>query len=286
MYTALPSGGRRDHPALPAQQTTEASARRDSAAGRPRLTAGQAAVRDRLVKARLDARPRLSQQDLAELTGLSIATVKAYESGARKVTHRTLKVVATALGLPDLHSLEEILVQGIQLQHAIPGPRIDPDPRDKTWVHSMPFPAALITPGLLWVLEANTAYERLHPGIHAGSSFLEWLMLDPRSKHVLGEEWWPETHLGVWTATQLRRHFRGQADLRAFDRLSRAPEFQLMSTQPAARFYASRSQLHLRDHTGQRYYYVNVHRDADPLPRSGAAQPPVLFHSLIPVEPC
>ncbi|WP_107658359.1 helix-turn-helix domain-containing protein [Nocardia suismassiliense] len=265
--------------------TPEAPGRRNLVSGRPALTVGQAAVRDRLVKARIDAEPRLSQQDLADLTGLSVATIKAYESGARKVTHRTLATVAAVLELPDLHSLEEILVQGIQLQHAVPGARIVPEPRDKAWVHSMSFPAALLIPGLLWVLEANAAYERLHPGVQAGSSFLEWLVLDPRSKHVLSEDWWPETHLGVWTATQLRHHFVGQADLQALDRMSRAPEFQIMSTRPAARFYASRARLHLRDHTGQQYYYVNVHRDANPLPRSGTpALPPVLFHSLIPVE--
>ncbi|MFE9575936.1 helix-turn-helix domain-containing protein [Nocardia sp. NPDC006044] len=249
------------------------------------MTAGQAAVRDRLAKARLDADPRLSQQDLADLTGLSVATIKAYESGARKVTHRTLATVATALGLPDLHSLEEILVQGIQLQHAMPGARTAPEPRDKAWVHSMPFPAALLIPGLLWVLEANAAYERLHPGVHAGSSFLEWLVLDHRSKHVLSEDWWPETHLGVWTATQLRHHFTDQADRQVFERMSAAPEFRIMSTRPTARFYAGRARLHLRDHTGQRFYYVNVHRDANPLPRTSTpALPPVLFHSLIPVE--
>lgn len=256
-----------------------------SPGNRPTLTAGQAAVRDRLAKARIEVEPRLSQQDLADLTGLSVATIKAYESGARKVTHRTLATVAAVLKLPDLHSLEEVLVQGIQLQHAVPGARISPEPRDKAWVHGMTFPAALMIPGLLWILEANTAYERLHPGIRAGSSFLEWLVLDPQSKHVLGEDWWRETHLGVWTATQLRHHFTGEDDLRALERMSRAPEFQIMSTQPAARFYASRARLHLRDHTGQRYYYVNVHRDANPLPRSDMpALPPVLFHSLIPEE--
>jgi transcriptional regulator with XRE-family HTH domain len=53
---------------------------------------------------------RLSQQDLSELTGLSISAIRSYEYGRRKPKQETVKKIMDALmGFPAIEELKEDL---------------------------------------------------------------------------------------------------------------------------------------------------------------------------------
>lgn len=68
------------------------------------------AVADAL-NARMAAR-RIGQQELANLSGLSVSTLRQLQHGAgRRVQNRTLAQIARALGWPDDH-LVRVLVEG------------------------------------------------------------------------------------------------------------------------------------------------------------------------------
>jgi transcriptional regulator with XRE-family HTH domain len=66
------------------------------------------------------ARRRISQQDLARVSGVSVSTLRELQHGSgRRVQNRTLIAIAQALGWPDDHLIHILLSDPRAMDHGI-----------------------------------------------------------------------------------------------------------------------------------------------------------------------
>ena len=138
-------------------------------------------------KARLRDRNQLSQEDLAQLTGLSLAVIQRLEAGRGRPETYVLDNVATALRMyPD----ERRVFYELALEHP---PKVsafatDADPGLMLFISGFAGPA-LAVDAMFNVLSCNDLGRVWLPGCDAtpGGNFALWLLLHPHAPHVVVE---------------------------------------------------------------------------------------------------
>ncbi|MGY2063563.1 MmyB family transcriptional regulator, partial [Nocardia gipuzkoensis] len=152
------------------------------------------------------------------------------ERNKRPITQSVLVPMLEALGVDP--SQAQAFTDLYANSHA---PRHDdqPLPHEVSALEAISTPACYLEVRGYRVMATNAALRRQIPGLTPGTTFIEWLMLDPNARVVCGN-WEEFTHLFVYS---LRQMAASVIEPQAFESIirscSRAPEWERMwNTRP------------------------------------------------------
>ncbi|WP_278263195.1 helix-turn-helix domain-containing protein [Nocardia sp. AG03] len=139
----------------------------------------------------------LTRTALSAAAGISPALIQKIEQGTRTPTVETLNALFDVLEVPDLFRDHLVsLSYADRYDSSVPDTGTVPA-ADLDLLNSLPYPASLQVYSSFDIVAANAAWERHFPGLHAGTTLLEWMMLDPRSR-VAMLDWHKQVHLCVY----------------------------------------------------------------------------------------
>ncbi|MFI9509733.1 helix-turn-helix domain-containing protein [Nocardia sp. NPDC052566] len=129
--------------------------------------------------------------------GVSPTLVADFEEGARLPAPDTLHALFDALCVPFAYRdhIVALTRQSLFITALGDGPQV-PQSTDLAFLDNLPFPAWYQSVPSFDLVAANYAYRRTFRGLEPGGNILQWTMLDPRAKDILGQ-WDREAHLMV-----------------------------------------------------------------------------------------
>lgn len=189
----------------------------------------------------------LTRAALSGMAGISPALIQKIEQGTRTPTLEALTALFDALEVPDLFR-SHILMLSISHRYDTPQPSGEVPAADLTLLHAIPFPASFQVYASYDILATNAAWDRHYPGLTTGTTLLEWMLLDPRSREAL-VDWREQVHLCVYG---FRVMSRGVVPQRRIDELvatcAHAPEWtEFWTTEPATPASLDAPVLRIRD---------------------------------------
>ncbi|MFI1915925.1 helix-turn-helix domain-containing protein [Nocardia sp. NPDC020380] len=131
----------------------------------------------------------LTHAELARRANFSVSLIEKIEAGTRPPTFDTIQVLFDRLDVPQMfrkHILG-LSVPGIYGAGA-PG---QPSAADLTDLDSLHHPASFYVVPTFTVVAANAAFRHTFPGGGPGTSFVEWMFLNPDARTVV-VDWQPE----------------------------------------------------------------------------------------------
>ncbi|MGV9676183.1 MmyB family transcriptional regulator [Nocardia sp. NPDC003482] len=136
----------------------------------------------------------LTQSELAKMVGISEETLSAIERNKRPISRSVLTPLFTALGV------EPEKIQAMTGLHAgVPVPaQVTPNPQELSALEAIATPACYQDIHTYRIVAANAAARVALPGLAPGTSLVEWLMADPRSRRVVGD-WEKAAHGFVYS---------------------------------------------------------------------------------------
>ncbi|MFE6919571.1 helix-turn-helix domain-containing protein [Nocardia sp. NPDC057663] len=140
----------------------------------------------------------LTRAALSAAAGISPALIQKIEQGTRTPTLEALTSLFDALEVPDLFR-DHLVSLSLADRYDSPPPDIagDVPAADLVLLNAMPYPASLQIYSTFDIVAANAAWERFFPGLVAGTTLLEWMLLDPRSRTAM-LDWKTQVHLCVY----------------------------------------------------------------------------------------
>ncbi|MFD3506173.1 helix-turn-helix domain-containing protein [Nocardia sp. NPDC058666] len=178
----------------------------------------------------------LTRATLSAMAGISPGLIQKIEQGTRAPTLEALTALFDALEVPDLFR-DHLVALSLSDRYDSPAPAttIEVPAVDRVLLDAIPYPASLQDYSTFDILAANTAWEHYFPGLHPGTTLLEWMLLDPRARTVM-IDWDIQVHLCVYG---FRVMSPGVVPQRRIDELvaacSQAPEWtRFWTTEPDA----------------------------------------------------
>ncbi|MFI5501582.1 helix-turn-helix domain-containing protein [Nocardia asteroides] len=190
----------------------------------------------------------LTRATLGAAAGVSPALIQKIEQGTRSPTLEALTALCHALGVPDL--IRDHLVS-LSLSHrfdkAAPADTVTVSATDQLLLDSFAYPASLQVFPTFDVIATNAGWDRQFPGLTAGTTLLEWMLLAPVARSVV-IEWERQIHMSVYSFRVISPGVVPQARI---DELvascARAPEWErLWSTEPAPPYGIENPELVVR----------------------------------------
>lgn len=191
----------------------------------------------------------LTRAALGERAGVSPALIQKIEQGTRTPTLEALTALTDALDVPEMFRDHLVALTVAQRYDSTPSLV---RPADQVLIDGITHPASLQLHPVFEVLATNAAWRLLFPGLEAGVSMLEWMLLDPRAKVAL-VDWEHQVHLCVYGFRVMGPGLTSRARITEIvDTCSRAPEWEkFWTTEPATTHGPDGPMVHLRDpHTG------------------------------------
>ncbi|MET9491336.1 helix-turn-helix domain-containing protein [Nocardia sp. NPDC006630] len=137
---------------------------------------------------------RLTRAELARRAGVSEALIQKIEQGVRQPTAIALGALFTALEVEFPYrewAASALLPELTGLHYG------EMEPAELNFLQTLPHPAWYQTVPEHDIIAVNDAYRRWFPGAEAGANGLEWMLLDPRARAVMGD-WEREAHTMVY----------------------------------------------------------------------------------------
>ncbi|MCU1642742.1 MAG: hypothetical protein JWN03_3017 [Nocardia sp.] len=142
---------------------------------------------DYIRQRRLDA--HLTRTELAKRANISASLIEKVELGTRPTTVNTMQVLLKQLDVPPLyrkHILSLSFPGLLYDPHAGTEP-CEPTHADRADLQSIAGPACFYGLPAFTIVAANAEHEQTFPGLRAGSSFVEWMFLNPAAHDVMVE---------------------------------------------------------------------------------------------------
>lgn len=189
----------------------------------------------------------LTRAALSGMAGISPALIQKIEQGTRTPTLEALTGLFDALEVPDLFR-SHILMLSISHRYDTPAPSAEVPASDLLLLDAIPFPASFQVYASYDMLATNAAWDRLFPGLATGTTLLEWMLLDPRSRTSL-VDWYEQVHLCVYGFRVMSRGVVPQQRIEALvASCAQAPEWtEFWTTEPAAPSNLDAPVLRIRD---------------------------------------
>ncbi|MFD3702783.1 helix-turn-helix domain-containing protein [Nocardia sp. NPDC058658] len=187
----------------------------------------------------------LTRAALGERAGISPALIQKIEQGTRTPTLEALTALTAALDVPEI--FRDHLIS-LSVAHRYDSTPSMVRPADQVLIDAITHPASLQLHPVFEVLATNAAWRLLFPGLEAGVSMLEWMLLDPRAKTAL-VDWEQQVHLCVYSFRVMGPGLATQAQIAEIvETCSRAPEWsKLWTTEPSLTHGPDGPVVHLRD---------------------------------------
>ncbi|MCM6777251.1 helix-turn-helix transcriptional regulator [Nocardia sp. CDC159] len=174
-------------------------------------------------------RAELTQAELATMVGIAEETLSAIERDKRPISQSVLRPLLTVLGIdPSLaRAFTDMYAGPRRLDH------VRPIPQEISALEAISTPACYQEVRTYRIVAANTAARHALPGLEPGLALVEWVLLDPRAREVIGD-WEAAAHNFVHslkiTARALMDPEVGESLIRT---CSQAPEWDRMwNTEP------------------------------------------------------
>ncbi|MGW4632274.1 helix-turn-helix domain-containing protein [Nocardia sp. NPDC004415] len=141
----------------------------------------------------------LTRAALGARAGISPALVQKIEQGTRTPTLEALTSLFEALDVPDLFR-EHLVSLSLSPRYDTPAPVVSPEvpAADLTLLANLTQPACLLVYPTSDVVATNPGWDRQFPGMVAGTTLLEWMLLDPVAPTVV-LDWERQIHLFVYS---------------------------------------------------------------------------------------
>ncbi|MFE3543668.1 helix-turn-helix domain-containing protein [Nocardia sp. NPDC059177] len=140
----------------------------------------------------------LTRNALSAAAGISPALIQKIEQGTRAPTVEALTALFDVLEVPDLFRDHLVaLSYADRYDSSVPGTAGAVPAGDRVLLDAIPYPASLQVYSTFDIVAANAAWERYFPGLCAGTTLLEWMLLDERSRTAM-LDWHKQVHLCVY----------------------------------------------------------------------------------------
>ncbi|MBW0273585.1 hypothetical protein ATM97_26255 [Nocardia sp. MH4] len=188
----------------------------------------------------------LTRAALSAVAGISPALIQKIEQGTRPPTLEALTALFDALTVPDVMRDHLISLAIAARYESVPLPLVRPT--DLVLLDGITHPASLQMHPTFDVVATNAAWRQWFPGLEAGASMLEWMLLDPRARTAL-VDWDTQTHLCVYG---FRLMGPGLAPQQRIDEIvetcAQAPEWtKFWTSDPAGAHSLDGPRMYLRD---------------------------------------
>ncbi|WP_405133995.1 helix-turn-helix domain-containing protein [Nocardia sp. NBC_01388] len=142
---------------------------------------------DYIRQRRLDA--HLTRTELAKRANISASLIEKVELGTRPTTVNTMQVLLNELDVPSLYRKH---ILGLSFPGLLDDPRSragtpEPTAADLADLQSLPGPASFYILPAFTIVATNASHEQTFPGLRAGASFVEWMLLNPAAHDVMVE---------------------------------------------------------------------------------------------------
>ncbi|MGY0501396.1 helix-turn-helix domain-containing protein [Nocardia sp. FBN12] len=191
----------------------------------------------------------LTRAALGEVAGISPALIQKIEQGTRAPTLEALTALTDALEVPEMFRDHLVALSVAQRYDSTPSLV---RPADQVLLDGITHPASLQLHPVFEVLATNAAWRLLFPGLEAGVSMLEWMLLDPRAKTAM-VDWEHQVHMCVYGFRVMGPGLASRAQIADIvGACSRAPEWEkFWTTEPLTAHGPDGPVVHFRDpHTG------------------------------------
>ncbi|MCM6777252.1 helix-turn-helix transcriptional regulator [Nocardia sp. CDC159] len=188
----------------------------------------------------------LTQAQLAKMVGISEETLSAIERNKRPITQGVLRPLLIALGL------EPTQVQSFTGMHAESqmSDHVRPIPHEISALEAISTPACYQEIRTYRIMAANPAARRALPGLKPGISLVEWILLDPNARKVIGD-WDAVAHNFVYSLKMMAPGLmEPQASAELIRSCSRAPEWDRMWNTKPDEFGPRPTMIHIDPVTG------------------------------------
>ncbi|MEU6559248.1 helix-turn-helix domain-containing protein [Nocardia nova] len=166
----------------------------------------------------------LSREELGRMVGLAPGTIRAVERDERSLTGANLRNVLVALEVQENNV--RLLVSAVEGRL-----RLDdsaPSEQELCAIEAIEVPVFVLNTVIGRIVAANRASESLMH-LHAGTSIYEWLVVDPRTRALLGQEWKAITHGLIYgSAPLIMAVMPGDERERLLAACSKAPEWETL----------------------------------------------------------
>jgi transcriptional regulator with XRE-family HTH domain len=196
----------------------------------------------------------LTRAALSAAAGISPGLIQKIEQGTRTPTIEALNAMFDVLEVPALFRDHLVSLSLADRYDSAP-----PDPADQVPItdlvllNAIPYPASLQVYSTFDIVAANAAWERIFPGLTAGTTLLEWMLLDPRAREAM-LDWHTQVHLCVYGFRVMSPGVVPQARIdQLVGACSQAPEWaEFWTTEPHAPTHLDRPVQRFKDpETGQ-----------------------------------
>lgn len=189
----------------------------------------------------------LTRSALGALAGVSPALIQKIEQGTRSPTLEALTALCDALGIPDPFR-DHLVSLSLSHRYDRPAPVEMAVPETELLLlNGFAYPASLQVFPTFDVLAVNEPWARQFPGLEAGTTLLEWMLLHPAARSLV-VHWERQIHMSVYS---FRVISPGVVPQERIDELvascSRAPEWtKLWTTEPPPPFGIEQPELIVR----------------------------------------
>ncbi|WP_336085749.1 helix-turn-helix domain-containing protein [Nocardia sp. SSK8] len=141
----------------------------------------------------------LTRAALGTRAGLSPALIQKIEQGTRTPTLEALTSLFEALDVPELFR-EHLVSLTLSPRYETPAPVVSPEvpAADLALLADLARPACLMVYPTSDILATNAGWARQFPGMVAGTTLMEWMLLDPMAPAVV-LDWERQIHLFVYS---------------------------------------------------------------------------------------
>ncbi|MFF0608492.1 helix-turn-helix domain-containing protein [Nocardia tengchongensis] len=128
----------------------------------------------------------LTRTELARKANLSVSLIEKIELGTRQPTLHALQILFDHLDVAPMYRrhILDLSLPGL-LGPPPPTTPVEPDADDLAELASIAAPASFYTLPTLTIVAANRSHQQTFPGLTAGTSFPEWLFLNPAAREVI-----------------------------------------------------------------------------------------------------
>ncbi|APA94847.1 helix-turn-helix domain-containing protein [Nocardia seriolae] len=144
----------------------------------------------------------LTRTELAKKANLSVSLIEKIELGTRPPTLHSLQILFDHLDVAPMFRRHILDLSLPGLFGPPPTAPSAPDADDLADLAVLDHPASFYTLPALTIAAANAAHRRTFPGLVPGTSFLEWIFLEPIAREVI-VEWRKEARRCIHTVRQL-----------------------------------------------------------------------------------
>ncbi|MFE3754102.1 helix-turn-helix domain-containing protein [Nocardia tengchongensis] len=168
----------------------------------------------------------LTRTELAKKANLSVSLIEKIELGTRQPTLHALQILFDHLDVAPMYR-RHILDLSLPGLFGPPPPTtpVEPDIDDLAELAALDSPASFYTLPTLTIVAANPSHQQAFPGLTPGTSFPEWLFLNPAAREVI-VDWRREAQRCLHSVRQLSPSIAKDNRLSAMvTNCSQAPEW-------------------------------------------------------------